>query len=109
MMWKVWNTTLVPRLCARLPRSPSNCSVDPPYALNCKPARFSACPDTLTSGVPGASGSGGSVAQLLKMQLLHATIISFGNGHQITIDLNLFAGLRQMPQQMSHVAADCTH
>ncbi len=41
-----------------------------------------------------ARGSGDGVAQLLEIQLLHAAVIGFGNSNQITIDLNLFAGLR---------------
>ena len=45
MMSRAWSTTSVPPHCAQLRRSPSNCSVDPPYAPNCKPARFSNCPE----------------------------------------------------------------
>src|SRR5215472_4861437 len=106
MMSRAWSITLVPPRCAQLRRSPSNCSVDQPYAPSCNPVRFSNCPEHFPLRVARARHRGSSVAQLLEMQLLHAAVIGFGNGNQIIIDLNLFAGLRQMPQEMRHVTTD---
>jgi Mn-dependent transcriptional regulator len=66
----------------------------PAYAPNCKPVRFSTVRNSSPLRVPRARRRNGGVARLLEMQLLHAAVIGFGNGNQITIDLNLFAGLR---------------
>src|SRR4029077_18606773 len=109
MMSRAWSTTSVLPRCAQLQRLPGNCSRDRTYATNCKPVRFSTVRNSSPLRVPRARRRNGGVARFLEMQLLHAAVIGFGNGNQITIDLNLFAGLRQMPQQMGHVTADRTY
>src|ERR1051326_184911 len=105
-MSRAWSSTSVHLPCAQLQRSPGNCSADPRYARSYKPLRFS---NRTPLRVSRACHRGSSIAQPLEMQLLHATVIGFGNGNQITVDLNLFAGLRQMPEQMCHVTADSAY
>src|SRR4029077_20320998 len=105
MMSRAWSTTSVPPRCAQLRRSPGNCSVDRTYAPNYKPVRFSTVRNS-SLRVPRARRRNGGVARFLEMQLLHAAVIGFGNGNQITINLNLFAGLRELAPQMSHLPAD---
>src|SRR5919106_1234009 len=103
-MSKAWSTTSVPPHCAQSQRLPGNYNADPPYAPSCKPLRFSNGPEHSTPlRVSRTRHRGSGVVRLLEMQLLHAAVIGFRNGNQITIDLNLFAGLQQMPQQMCYV------
>src|SRR5215471_6360922 len=106
-MSRAWSTISVPPRCAPLGRSHSNCGADQLYAPGCKPLWLSNCRTTPLL-VPRARyrGSLSSIAQLLEMQLLHAAVVSFGNGNQIIINLNLFPSLRQMSQQMCHVTAN---